>query len=156
MVTPFDEHNELDLTKTTTLIEHLLNNGTDGIVVGGTTGESPTLTTEEKLTLYVHVVKEVYGRGPVIEGTGSNNTKYTIELTKKVEKIGVDGILLVTPYYNKPNQEGLYEHFIAIAKYSYLMMMLYNILVHLVVYIYFDTIVIFSFVSKLISNIIYN
>src|SRR5690625_3581118 len=151
MVTPFDEHNELDLEKTSLLLEHLLNNGTDGIVVGGTTGESPTLTTEEKLALYKHVVIVVNGRVPVIAGTGSNNTKETIELTKEVENIGVDGILLVAPYYNKPNQDGLYEHFKAVAESTFLPIMLYNIPGRSVVNMSVDTTVKLSKIPNIVS-----
>ncbi|MGP4072193.1 4-hydroxy-tetrahydrodipicolinate synthase [Piscibacillus sp. B03] len=127
MVTPFDDQNELDLKRTEELVEHLINNGTDALVVGGTTGESPTLTKDEKLTLYKHVAGIVNGRIPVIAGTGSNNTKETIEFTQKVEATGVDAVLLVSPYYNKPNQEGLYQHFKAIAESTNLPAMLYNI-----------------------------
>lgn len=127
MVTPFDDQNELDLKRTEELVEHLINNGTDALVVGGTTGESPTLTKDEKLTLYKHVADIVNGRIPVIAGTGSNNTKETIEFTQKVEATGVDAVLLVSPYYNKPNQEGLYQHFKAIAESTNLPAMLYNI-----------------------------
>ncbi|RPF55940.1 4-hydroxy-tetrahydrodipicolinate synthase [Aquisalibacillus elongatus] len=127
MVTPFNEQNELNLGRTETVVEHLINNGTDALVIGGTTGESPTLTKEEKLTLYKHVVEVVNGRIPVIAGTGSNNTQETIEFTKKVEELGVDGVLLVAPYYNKPNQEGLYQHFKTIAESTKLPAMLYNI-----------------------------
>lgn len=127
MVTPFDEHGEVDYGRTSKLIEHLLDTGTDGLVVAGTTGESPTLTTKEKVELFKYVVKEVNGRVPVIAGTGSNNTRASIELTKEVESIGVDGIMLVVPYYNKPSQEGLYQHFSQIAASTSLPVMLYNI-----------------------------
>src|SRR5699024_659614 len=97
------------------------------LVVTGTTGESPTLTTNEKVKLYKHVVKAVKNRVPVIAGTGCNDTASSIELTKEAEKCGVDAIMLVAPYYNKPNQQGLYEHFAAIAKETSLPVMLYNI-----------------------------
>lgn len=127
MVTPFDKNGNIDFEKTTKLVEYLMNHGTDSLVVAGTTGESPTLTTEEKLALFKHVVSVVNKRIPVIAGTGSNNTKASIELTKKAEEIGVDGIMLVTPYYNKPSQEGLYEHFKAIAESTSLPVMLYNV-----------------------------
>jgi len=127
MVTPFDNKGHVDFAKTTQLIHYLLNNGTESLVVAGTTGESPTLTKEEKLALFEHVVKVVDKRVPVIAGTGSNNTYATIELTKKVEKLGVDAILLVAPYYNKPNQEGLYQHFKAVADSTSLPIMIYNI-----------------------------
>lgn len=127
MVTPFDRKGHIDFGKTTQLIHYLLNNGTESLVVAGTTGESPTLTKEEKIALFQHVVKVVDGRVPVIAGTGSNNTYASIELTKKAEEIGVDGIMLVAPYYNKPNQEGLYQHFKEVAESTSLPVMLYNI-----------------------------
>ena len=127
MVTPFDNKGNVDFVKTTKLVNYLLENGSDGLVVSGTTGESPTLTSEEKVALFQHVVKVVDKRVPVIAGTGSNNTYASIELTKKAEKAGVDGILLVAPYYNKPNQNGLYEHFKAIASETALPIMLYNV-----------------------------
>ena len=97
------------------------------LVVAGTTGESPTLTTEEKVELFKFVVEVVDGRVPVIAGTGSNNTRASINLTNLAEKTGVDGIMLVVPYYNKPSQEGLYQHFKAIAESTSLPIMLYNI-----------------------------
>lgn len=127
MVTPFDANGEMDLHATKSLVNHLIANGTDALVVAGTTGESPTLSTEEKLELFKHVVQVVDGRIPVIAGTGSNHTRGSIELTKQAETIGVDGIMLVTPYYNKPSQEGMYQHFKAIAKETTLPVMLYNI-----------------------------
>lgn len=127
MVTPFDKHGEVDYGRTSKLIEHLLDTGTDGLVVAGTTGESPTLTTREKVELFKYVVKEVNGRVPVLAGTGSNNTRASIELTREVESIGIDGIMLVVPYYNKPSQEGLYQHFSQIAASTSLPVMLYNI-----------------------------
>src|SRR5690606_76640 len=95
MVTPFDENNQLDLFRTTELIEYLLDNGTDGLVIAGTTGESPTLTHEEKIRLFEHVVQTVNGRIPVIAGTGSNNTQETIESTNAAESVGVDATSLV-------------------------------------------------------------
>ncbi|MBT2688614.1 4-hydroxy-tetrahydrodipicolinate synthase [Bacillus sp. ISL-47] len=127
MVTPFDHKGHIDFPKTTQLINHLIENGTDSIVVAGTTGESPTLSKEEKLALFQHAVKVADKRVPVIAGTGSNNTYESIELTKKAEQIGVDAIMIVAPYYNKPNQEGLYQHFKAIAENTKLPLMVYNI-----------------------------
>src|SRR5699024_107363 len=127
MVTPFNEQGEVDRQQTKALVNYLLTHGSDGIIVAGTTGESPTLTTAEKVDLFHHVVDIVGDRGPVIAGTGSNNTKQSIELTKEAERAGVDGIMLVTPYYNKPSQKGLYEHFKAIAQSTHLPIMLYNI-----------------------------
>ncbi|MEH7251141.1 4-hydroxy-tetrahydrodipicolinate synthase [Neobacillus niacini] len=127
MVTPFDQHVEVDYNATRTLVNYLIENGTDGLVVAGTTGESPTLSSEEKVSLFKFVVEVVAGRVPVIAGTGSNNTRASIRLTKQAEEAGVDGIMLVTPYYNKPSQEGMYQHFKAIAEATSLPVMLYNI-----------------------------
>ncbi|ARK30394.1 4-hydroxy-tetrahydrodipicolinate synthase [Halalkalibacter krulwichiae] len=127
MVTPFNQHGQIDVEATKELVHHLITNGTDAIVVAGTTGESPTLTTEEKLLLFKTVVDTVDGQIPVIAGTGSNNTQASIELTKQAEEIGVDAIMLVVPYYNKPSQEGMYAHFSAIAEVTKLPVMLYNI-----------------------------
>ncbi|WP_035426817.1 4-hydroxy-tetrahydrodipicolinate synthase [Sediminibacillus terrae] len=127
MVTPFDNKGNVDLEKTTELVNYLLKNGSDGLVIAGTTGESPTLTSEEKIAVFNQVVKDADKRVPVIAGTGSNNTYATIELTKKAEAVGVDAALLVVPYYNKPSQRGIYEHFAAVAKETNLPIMLYNI-----------------------------
>ncbi|WP_090740893.1 4-hydroxy-tetrahydrodipicolinate synthase [Mesobacillus persicus] len=141
MVTPFDQNGEIDFDATKNLVNYLIQNGTDGLVVSGTTGESPTLTTEEKVDLFRFVVEAVDGRIPVIAGTGSNNTRASITLTKKAEEAGVDGIMLVAPYYNKPSQEGLYQHFKAIAEATKLPVMLYNIPGRSVVNISVDTVV---------------
>ncbi|MBM7655151.1 4-hydroxy-tetrahydrodipicolinate synthase [Neobacillus cucumis] len=127
MVTPFDKNGHIDFGKTTQLVNYLIDNGTDSLVIAGTTGESPTLSKEEKLALFDHVVKVVKKRIPVIAGTGSNNTYASIELTKRAESLGVDAIMAVGPYYNKPNQEGLYQHFKAIAEATALPLMVYNI-----------------------------
>lgn len=127
MVTPFDHRGHIDFQKTTQLVNYLLANGTESLVVAGTTGESPVLTKQEKIALFEHVVKVVDKRVPVIAGTGSNNTYTSIELTKKAEQIGADAVMLVAPYYNKPNQEGLYQHFKSIAESTTLPILLYNI-----------------------------
>ncbi|ANB60845.1 4-hydroxy-tetrahydrodipicolinate synthase [Anoxybacteroides amylolyticum] len=141
MVTPFDNKGNIDFDKTTQLVNYLLENGTDSLVVAGTTGESPTLTTEEKVALFRHVVSVVNGRVPVIAGTGSNNTRASIDLTKKAEEAGVDAVMIVAPYYNKPNQEGIYQHFKAIAESTPLPVMVYNIPGRSVVNIAVETIV---------------
>jgi len=141
MVTPFDHKGNIDFEKTTQLINYLISNGSDALVIAGTTGESPTLSTEEKLALFRHSVKVVDGRVPVVAGTGSNNTYTSIELTKKAEEIGVDAIMIVAPYYNKPNQEGLYQHFKTIAESTELPVMLYNIPGRSVINMSVDTIV---------------
>lgn len=127
MVTPFDSKGDIDFTATRNLVNYLISNGTEGLVVAGTTGESPTLSAEEKVELFKFVVEVVGGRVPVIAGTGSYNTRASITLTKQAEEAGVDGIMLVVPYYNKPSQEGLYQHFKAIAESTKLPIMLYNI-----------------------------
>lgn len=127
MATPFDKNGNIDFQKTTQLVDYLINNGSDSLVVAGTTGESPTLTSEEKMALLKHVVQAAGGRVPVIAGTGSNNTKDSIDLTKKAEAAGADAIMLVAPYYNKPSQEGMYQHFKTIAASTKLPVMIYNV-----------------------------
>jgi 4-hydroxy-tetrahydrodipicolinate synthase len=128
MVTPFDAEGRIDWEATGRLIDYLIDEqGTDSIVVSGTTGESPTLEDDEKLELFRFAVERVGGRVPVIAGTGSNNTAHSIHLTKEAEAAGVDGILLVAPYYNRPSQEGLYQHFRAIAEATKLPVMIYNV-----------------------------
>ncbi len=127
MVTPFDNKGNIDFGKTAKLIDYLIETGTESLVISGTTGESPTLSTEEKVALFEYVVKTVNKRIPVIAGTGSNNTYASIHLTKKAEAAGVDAIMLVAPYYNKPNQEGLYQHFKSVAEATSLPVMVYNI-----------------------------
>ena len=151
MVTPFDVNGNIDFDKATDLVNYLLDNGTDSLIVAGTTGESPTLTTEEKVALYRHVVEVVNGRVPVVAGTGSNNTRDSIELTKKAEKAGANAIMLVAPYYNKPDQDGLYEHFKAIATDTNLPVMMYNIPGRCSINISVDTIVKLSKVENIVA-----
>jgi len=151
MVTPFDQNGEIDFNATKTLVEHLITNGTDGLVVAGTTGESPTLTTEEKIELFKCVVEAAAGRVHVIAGTGSNNTQASMSLTKLAEETGVDGIMLVAPYYNKPSQEGLYQHFKTIAESTSLPVMLYNIPGRSIVNISVETIVRLSEIPNVVS-----
>lgn len=127
MVTPFNSNLEIDYDKTKNIVNHLIATGTDTLIVSGTTGESPTLTKEEKIKLFEQVVIYADGRAKVIAGTGSNDTRGTIELTKKAEELGVDGVMLVAPYYNKPTQEGLYQHFKAVANETKLPVMIYNV-----------------------------
>ncbi|KYQ85931.1 MULTISPECIES: 4-hydroxy-tetrahydrodipicolinate synthase [unclassified Thermoactinomyces] len=127
LFTPFTEKNEIDWPCLEANIERLIEDGNDSIVVSGTTGESPTLTLSEKLELYRFAKEKANGRIKVIAGTGSNNTLQSLELTKKAEEIGVDGVMLVAPYYNKPSQEGLYQHFKTIAESTSLPVMLYNV-----------------------------
>ncbi len=127
MVTPFDENLNLNLDKARELASYLVDNGSDGILVLGTTGEVPTLTKEEKILLLETVVDEVGDKTKILAGTGSYSTQESIEMTREAEKIGVDGILIVCPYYNKPPQEGLYRHFKMIAESTSLPIMIYNV-----------------------------
>jgi 4-hydroxy-tetrahydrodipicolinate synthase len=127
MVTPFDKNLNVDYDKAAALAERLVKSGSDGLVVAGTTGESPTLSKEEKLQLFKVVVNAVGGKASVIAGTGSYSTRDSIELTREAEKKGVDGLMLVAPYYNKPPQEGLYEHFKSIAENTMLPIIVYNV-----------------------------
>jgi 4-hydroxy-tetrahydrodipicolinate synthase len=127
IVTPFDDRLEIDYGKAAALAEKLVSEGSDGIVVAGTTGESPTLTKDEKLKLFRTVKERLGGKGSVIAGTGSYCTKSTVELSRAAQEIGVDALLVVAPYYNKPPQEGLYEHFSQVAKAVTIPIILYNI-----------------------------
>ena len=127
MVTPFDDRGEVDYAQARRLAQALLDSGSDGVVVSGTTGEAPTLTHEEKLRLFAEVKQAVDGRGVVIAGTGTYSTAESIELSKEAAQRGVDGLLLTVPYYNRPTQEGLYRHFEAIARSNSLPCIMYNI-----------------------------
>lgn len=127
MVTPFDTEFKVDYDRAGELAEKLAKEGSEGLVVAGTTGESATLTDEEKIRLFRVVKEAVGGKTKVIAGTGTNCTAKSIELTKRAEEVEVDGILLVTPYYNRPPQEGLYQHFRAVAEATDLPVLLYNI-----------------------------
>jgi 4-hydroxy-tetrahydrodipicolinate synthase len=151
MVTPFDRHGEVDFNAVRTLVNYLITNGSDGLVVAGTTGESPTLTTEEKVELFKFVVEVVNRRVPVIAGTGSNNTRASISLTKQATEVGVDGIMLVTPYYNKPSHEGMYQHFKAIAQSTSLPIMLYNVPGRSVVNMSVETVVRLSEIKNIVA-----
>lgn len=127
MVTPFSSTGDIDYDKTAKLIEHLIANGSDSLVVCGTTGESPTLSVEEKEALFTFTIKTVNKRIPVIAGTGTFSTRETVKLTQMAERVGADGIMLVAPYYNKPDQKGMYAHFSHVAGETTLPVMLYNI-----------------------------
>src|SRR3989442_11035896 len=127
MVTPFDAAGRVDEEGVERLVDHLLANGSDGIVVCGTTGESPTLSHDEKIQMFRLVKSAVGGRGAVLAGTSSNDTSASISLSAEAAAIGVDGLLLVGPYYNKPSQEGLYRHFRSIAEAARIPCMLYNV-----------------------------
>jgi 4-hydroxy-tetrahydrodipicolinate synthase len=127
MVTPFDEKGEVNYEQAKKLALALLDSGSDGVVVVGTTGESPTLVRDEEIQLFAEVKSAVGERGTIIAGTGSNSTAEAIATTKEAERIGVDAALLVVPYYNKPTQQGLLEHFRTIARSTNLPCILYNV-----------------------------
>lgn len=128
IITPFTAEDTIDYPALDSLTERLLAEGTQGFVIGGTTGESPTLTREEKLALYAYFAAKVGNRGPVIANVGDNNTAQSVALATEVSAIpGIDAILAVTPYYNKPSQKGMLAHFTAIADASAVPVMLYNI-----------------------------
>jgi len=126
MVTPFQKDGELAEDATASLIAHLLGNGSDGLVLAGTTGEGSTLTDEEKFRLWEIGVAEA-GGAPIIAGTGTNDTRHTVELTEMAQRAGVNAVLVVTPYYNKPNRAGLVAHFSSVAESTDLPVLLYNI-----------------------------
>lgn len=127
MVTPFNEDYSVNYSEAARLAEYLVNNGSDGVVVAGSTGESATLTKDEKLKLFATVLEAIGDKATVIAGTGSNDTRASIEMTKEAEKIGVHGAMLVGPYYNKPPQEGYYQHFKTIAESTALPLIVYNV-----------------------------
>jgi 4-hydroxy-tetrahydrodipicolinate synthase len=127
MVTPFDDAGNVDPAQAAALAKRLADSGSDGIVVVGTTGESPTLTDDEKIRLVQTVKEAVGGRAKVVAGTGTYDTRHSIHLTKEAGRAGADGFLLVNPYYNRPSQDGLYAHFKAIAESTGKPCILYNI-----------------------------
>ncbi|MCW1248803.1 4-hydroxy-tetrahydrodipicolinate synthase [Acaricomes phytoseiuli] len=127
MVTPFASDGTVDPERAAALAVHLVDSGCDGLVVTGTTGETSTLTDEENVTMFRAVVEAVGGRARIVAGTGSNDTAHSISLSKRAQQAGADGLLLVTPYYNKPSQAGLQAHFTAIADATELPIMLYDI-----------------------------
>jgi 4-hydroxy-tetrahydrodipicolinate synthase len=126
-VTPFDSRGAVDFGKFRELCRHLVENGSDGVVVAGTTGEAPTLSDEERLTLFATAVDELGGRATVVAGTGTYSTAHSIHLTEKAHELGVDAFLVVTPYYNKPPQRAIVEHFKAIADVTDKPIVVYNI-----------------------------
>ena len=127
IITPMNEDGSINYQGLGDLIENQIANGTDAIIICGTTGEASTMTDEEHLECIRFAVEKTAGRIPVIAGTGSNDTRYAIELSKEAEAVGVDGLLLVTPYYNKTTQRGLIAHFTAIADAVNVPIILYNI-----------------------------
>jgi 4-hydroxy-tetrahydrodipicolinate synthase len=151
MVTPFDARGEVDYQQAKRLALSLLDSGSDGVVVSGTTGESPTLSREEKLRLFAETKSALGNRGTVVAGTGSYNTKESQELTKEAEKTGVDACLLVVPYYNRPTQQGLWEHFKAIAQSTTLPCILYNVPSRTVTNLAADTVIKLSQIDNIVG-----
>ena len=127
MVTPFDENLDLDLKQARALARRLVENGADALIINGTTGESPTVFYPQKMKLFEAVVSEIDGEVPVIANVGDNCTADTVDFARDVQKLGVDGFMLVVPYYNKPTQEGLFQHFSAVAREGGLPVILYNV-----------------------------
>jgi len=140
IVTPFDARGEIDVAKFRELCRFLVDNGSDGVVVAGTTGESPTLTDEERLTLVAAAVDELKGRATVVAGTGTYSTAHSVHLTEQAHELGVDGCLVVTPYYNKPPQRAIVEHFKAVAAATDRPIVVYNIPARVVINIEPETI----------------
>ena len=127
MVTPFNAKGEVDHKQAQKLAKALINSGSDGLLVTGTTGERPTMTDDEQLKLVASVREAIGAKGTIIAGTGGNCTRESIAMTKEAERLGIDAVLLVVPYYNKPTQEGMYQHFKAIAESTSLPCILYNV-----------------------------
>ena len=151
MVTPFDEKGKVDYEQAKRLALALLDSGSQGIVVSGTTGESPTLSRDEKLRLFAEVKSAVGEQGSIVAGTGSYSTAESMELTKDAERTGVDACLLIVPYYNKPTQEGLFQHFKAIALSTKLPCILYNVPSRTVTNLSAETVVKLSQVDNIIG-----
>ena len=151
MVTPFDAEGRVDYEQAKRLSLALLDSGSDGLVVAGTTGERPTLTDEEQLRLFAAVKEAVGERGAVVAGTGSNCTREGLEMTREAERVGVDAILLVVPYYNKPTQEGLFEHFKTIAGGTTLPCILYNVPSRTVTNLAPDTVIRLSKIDNIVG-----
>lgn len=151
MVTPFDGEGRVDFEQAQQLAVALLESGSEGLVLAGTTGEAPTLSADEKLKLFSAVVEAARGRGAVLAGSGTNNTAASIELSKKAARLGVDGLLLTVPYYNKPSQEGLRRHFEAISAATDLPCVMYNIPSRSSVNMTADTTIALSRVSNVVG-----
>lgn len=151
MVTPFNEKGEVDYEQAKKLAVALLDSGSDGILVVGSTGESPTLVRDEEVRLFAEVKSAIGDRGTIIAGTGSNNTAEALITTKEAERIGVDACLLVVPYYNKPTQEGLYRHFKTVADNTSLPCILYNVPARTVVNLAADTVIRLSTIDNIIG-----
>src|SRR5919106_1532002 len=139
-VSPFDERGAIDFGKFRELCNFLVDNGSDGVVVAGTTGEAPTLSDEERLTLFATAVDAVGDRASVVAGTGTYSTAHSIHLSEKAAALGVDAVLVVTPYYSKPPQRAIVEHFKAIAQATDKPIVVYNIPARVVINIEPETI----------------
>jgi 4-hydroxy-tetrahydrodipicolinate synthase len=140
-VTPFNEDGSVNFERFRDLCAHLVDTGSDGVVVAGTTGESPTLSDDERVELFAAAVDAVGGRATVIAGTGTYSTSHSVHLTENAHEVGVDGFLIVTPYYNKPPPRGIVEHFKAIASVSDKAIIVYNIPARVVLNIEPETLV---------------
>ncbi|HEY97558.1 MAG TPA: 4-hydroxy-tetrahydrodipicolinate synthase [Dehalococcoidia bacterium] len=151
MVTPFKENGEVDYEQAKKLALALLDSGSDGVVVAATTGEAPTLTWEEEMQMFREVKSAVGDRGTVVAYTGSNSTSEAVEATRDADKIGVDAYLSVVPYYNRPTQEGIYQHFKAVAECTSLPIIMYNIPSRVVVNMTSDTIVRLSQIDNIVG-----
>lgn len=151
MVTPFDENGEVNYEEAKRLAKALLAAGNDGLVLAATTGEAPTLSWDEEMRIFQEVKSAVGDKPTLIAYTGSNSTKEAVENTEKAEKIGVDACLSVVPYYNKPNQEGIYQHFKAIAECTSLPVIMYNIPGRVVVEMSWETIARLSQIPNIIG-----
>ena len=151
MVTPFNEAGKVDYEQARKLALALLDSGSEGVVVVGTTGESPTLIRAEELRLFAEMKSAVGKRGSVIAGTGSNSTAEALATTKEAERIGTDACLLVVPYYNKPTQDGLYQHFKVIAESTSLPCILYNVPSRTVANLSADTVTKLSHIDNIIG-----
>ncbi len=151
MVTPFQENFEVDYEQAKKLALALLDSGSDGLVVIGTTGESPTMLRQEEMRLFAEVKEAIGDRGSIVAGTGSNSTAEAVAATREAEKAGVDACLLVVPYYNKPSQEGLYQHFRTIAGSTSLPCILYNLPSRTVTSLSVETVVRLSQIDNIIG-----
>ena len=151
MVTPFDSEGRVDYAQARKLALALVASGSDGVVVAGTTGESPTLTPEEQTRLFAEIKEALDGEGDVVAGTGSNSTAEAVKYTEDATKVGADAVLSVVPYYNKPPQEGLYRHFKAIAESTDLPVILYNVTSRTAINMSADTVIRLSEIPNIVG-----
>ena len=151
MVTPFDSEGRVDYAQARRLALALVASGSDGVVVAGTTGESPTLTPDEQTRLFAEIKEALDGEGDVVAGTGSNSTAEAVKYTEDATKVGADAVLSVVPYYNKPPQEGLYRHFKAIAESTDLPVILYNVTSRTAINMSADTVIRLSEIPNIVG-----